>query len=393
MPTLPPGTPPPGLYGNGRPSRLMAGLERITSWYVPLAGRRGTDRPRPARSERPGELEVVGREFAAPDVVALRLAAPDGASLPRWQPGAHIDLDLPSGRRRQYSLCGDPADPSAYRIAVRLIPGGQGGSAEVHRELTEGARVRVAGPRNAFPFAREQRVLLLAGGIGITPVLPMAHEAARRGLDWTLVHTGRSRASLPFAEETEALARRHPGRVVVLADDEDGRPDAAALLARAPEGAAVYCCGPAPMLDAVRRAFPAGAAAGLHFERFTAAPIVDGRPFTLLLRDGRRLPVPADRSALDVLRSAEPATAYSCRQGFCGVCKVRVLSGAVDHRDRRLTPAEREAGDMLVCVSRAEEGTLLALDAPAPGVVPAPAVPSAAATAPAVTDEGETPLP
>jgi ferredoxin-NADP reductase len=365
----------------------MAGLDRITSWYFPLTARRRY-RPRPPEADRPGELLVVGRESVAPDVVALRLAAPDGAPLPRWQPGAHLDLDLPSGRRRQYSLCGDPADLSAYRIAVRLIPDGEGGSAEVHRDLTEGSRVRVAGPRNAFPFAREERVLLLAGGIGITPLLPMAHEAAHRGLDWTLVHTGRSRASLPFAEEIDALARRHPGRVVVLADDEDGRPDAAGLLARAPEGSAVYCCGPAPMLDAVRRAFADSGATGLHFERFTTPPIVDGKPFTLRLRDGRDLPVPADRSALDVLRAAEPATAYSCRQGFCGVCEVRVLSGAVDHRDRRLTPAERDAGGMLVCVSRAAGGAVLELDVPAPGVLPVPAV-----VPPAATDEGEAPRP
>jgi ferredoxin-NADP reductase len=205
-------------------------------------------------------------------------------------------------------------------------------------------------------------VLLIAGGIGVTPILPMVREAAWRGLDWTFLHTGRTRASLPFAEETALLARRHPGRVEVLADDEDGVPDAAALLARAPRGAAVYCCGPAPMLDALRRAFPESPAGALHFERFTTAPIVDGKPFTLRLRDGRELPVPADRSALDVLRDADPTTAYSCKQGFCGVCRLRVRSGTVDHRDHRLTDDQRAAGDMLVCVSRADDGACLELD-------------------------------
>ncbi|MET7271001.1 PDR/VanB family oxidoreductase [Streptomyces flaveolus] len=354
-------TPPPDLFGRPRPDRFITGLERFASWYLPLTTRKDRLR-RSTVAERPAELVVAGRRFVAPDVLALRLVAPDGGMLPRWQPGAHLDLDLPSGRCRQYSLCGDPADRYAYRIAVRLIPDGGGGSAEVHRELTVGGRVAVAGPRNAFPFAREDRVLFLAGGIGITPILPMAREAAWRGLDWTLVHTGRSRASLPFAGEIDVLARRHPGRAVILADDEGGVPDAAGLLARAPEGAAVYCCGPAPMLDAVQRAFPDSPAAALHFERFTAPPVVDGKPFTLRLRDGRELAVPADRSALEVLRAADPTTPYSCRQGFCGVCKLRVLSGPVDHRDHRLTEAQRTAGEMLVCVSRADEGACLELD-------------------------------
>jgi ferredoxin-NADP reductase len=361
MPKLSRQTPPPDLFGRDRPDRFMAGLDLFSSWYIPLATRKDR-RPRPPEDRRPREVTIARREFVAPDVVALRLVAPDGGMLPQWQPGAHLDLDLPSGRRRQYSLCVDPADRYAYRIAVRLIPDGGGGSAEVHRELTEGSRVAVAGPRNAFPFAREQRVLLVAGGIGVTPVLPMVREAAWRGLDWTFVHTGRTRDSLPFAEEIATLARRHPGRVEILTDDEGGVPDAAELLARGPEGAAVYCCGPAPMLDALRRAFPDSTATALHFERFAAPPIADGKPFTLRLRDGRELPVPADRSALDVLRAAEPATAYSCRQGFCGVCRLRVLSGPVDHRDHRLTDAQRAAGDMLVCVSRADDGACLELD-------------------------------
>ncbi|MEV6106628.1 PDR/VanB family oxidoreductase [Streptomyces sp. NPDC051940] len=352
---------PPDLYGRTRPDRFLSSLDRFASWYIPLATRKGARRPR-TRDDRPRELTVAARREVADDVVSLRLTAADGRMLPRWQPGAHLDLRLPSGRLRQYSLCGDPADRHAYRIAVRLLPDGDGGSAEVHAELTEGRRVGVAGPRNAFPFAGDDRVLLLAGGIGITPVLPMAYEAARRGLDFTLVHTGRTRASLPFADEVGRLARRRTGRVVVRTDDEHGVPDAAGLLSLAPEGAAVYACGPAPMLDALQRAFPASGASALHFERFSAAPVVDGKPFTLRLRDGRELAVPADRSALDVLRDAEPATPYSCRQGFCGVCRVRVLAGSVEHRDRRLTDARRTAGDMLVCVSRAQEGACLELD-------------------------------
>ncbi|NKI42690.1 PDR/VanB family oxidoreductase [Streptomyces physcomitrii] len=355
--------PPPDLYGRPRPDRYLQALDWLASKYVPLftgKDRYGT-RPRPPETH-PQELTVVSREPVADDVVSLRLATGDRRLLPRWQPGAHLDLILPSGRRRQYSLCGDPADRYAYRIAVRLLPDGQGGSAEVHRELTAGSTVGIRGPRNAFPFAGDRKVLLLAGGIGLTPVLPMAREAAWRGLDWHLVHTGRSRASLPFAGEVARLAARHPGRVTVLTDDEHGMPSATDLLARAGEGTAVYCCGPVPMLDAVQAAFARSEAKALHFERFSAAPIVDGKPFTLRLRDGRELLVPADRTALEVLRADDPGTPYSCQQGFCGVCKLRVLSGTVDHRDRKLSAQQRADGEMLVCVSRAAEGECLELD-------------------------------
>ncbi|CAM5383262.1 Ferredoxin-NADP reductase OS=Streptomyces violarus OX=67380 GN=FHS41_001805 PE=4 SV=1 [Streptomyces violarus] len=224
-------------------------------------------------------------------------------------------------------------------------------------------RVAVTGPRNAFPFAAEASLLLIAGGIGITPILPMAREAARRGLDWRLVHTGRSRGSMPFAAELAELAAAAPGRVSIRPDDESGVPEAADLLCVSPAAGAVYCCGPAPMIDGVRRAFGGSRASALHFERFAPAPIADGRPFELQLGDtGRVLPVPYDRSALDVLHDALPDLPFSCRQGFCGTCRVRVVHGHVDHRDRRLTATERAAGAMLPCVSRAPEGERLVLD-------------------------------
>ncbi|MCZ7417307.1 MULTISPECIES: PDR/VanB family oxidoreductase [unclassified Streptomyces] len=360
---IPPAQAPPSLFGRRRPDLFLRLLDAFADRYIDLATRKDRYGRRPRPDRPPLRLTVTSREAAADDVVALRLTAADGAPLPPWQPGAHLDLLLPSGRRRQYSLCGDPAERYAYRIAVRRIPDGDGGSREVHDTLTAGTRVTVTGPRNAFPFAADPAVLLLAGGIGITPILPMAREAARRGLDWRLVHCGRTRASLPFRTELAALAERHPGRVELLTDDEDGVPDAAGLLGRAPAGAAVYCCGPGPMLDAVRAAFEPAPATALHVERFAAAPIVDGKPFSLRLRhSGTVLPVPADRSALDVLRENDPGTPYSCRQGFCGVCRLRVVSGTVDHRDRKLGPAERADGDMLVCVSRAPEGECLELD-------------------------------
>jgi len=348
---------------------MMRALTAFAESYAVATARRAAKHPRRHPDSAAGDEStalslVVADRRQNDDVAVLRLESPDQRPLPPWQAGSHLDLDLPSGRRRQYSLCGDPGDRRGYTIAVRRIDGGDGGSTEVHTTLQPGSEVRVSVPRNAFPFAADPAVLLIAGGIGITPILPMAREAERLGLDWQLVYTGRTRASLPLAAEVAAL---DPERVDARTDEEHGVPDAAELLRRAPRGAAVYCCGPGPLLDAVRAAFDTAAAEGrltaLHFERFAPAPIRDGRPFELqLARSGAVLPVPADRSALDVLRERDPAVPYSCRQGFCGVCRQRVLRGSVDHRDRRLGDGERADGEMLVCVSRAPEGERLVLD-------------------------------
>jgi ferredoxin len=169
----------------------------------------------------------------------------------------------------------------------------------------------------------------------------MVRMAARRGADWRLVYTGRSRASMPFLDELAALPTTD--RVRVLAAETV--PDIADLLADAPSGASLYCCGPTPMIDAVRREWTGP----LHFERFSPPPVVDGKPFELQLgAGGPVVPVAADESALEALRRARPGSAYSCRQGFCGTCRVGVLAGAVDHQGAAVSD-----GSMLVCVSRA----------------------------------------
>ncbi len=328
--------------------RVLDVLSRGMEWL-----HRNSRRHRPPipHVSRDIPLVVADVRAEADDVVSLRLVAPDGAPLPAWHPGAHLDVLLPSGRLRQYSLCGDPGDHRSYRIAVRRIADGGGGSREIHDEIRTGGRITARGPRNAFPFVTAPRYLFVAGGIGITPILPMARLAAARGADWRLVHTGRTPESLPFSDELRAL---DPDRVWIRPDTEYGIPASGAdLLEQAPEDAVVYCCGPIPMITAVRLAMPGARASALHWERFSAPPVVDGRPFTVeLARTGRVLRVPADRSTLEVIADQVPGTAYSCRQGFCGTCRVRVLSGQVDHRDRVLTDAER-GEHMTICVSRA----------------------------------------
>jgi ferredoxin-NADP reductase len=337
----------------------MRGLNLIVSTYERLS-RLDNRRPPVRPVDRDLRLVVAETRMRAEDVRSLTLAAPDGTDLPGWRPGAHLDVVLPSGKVRQYSLCGDPADRGRYRIAVRRIADGGGGSREVHDVLREGDRITVRGPRNAFPFIPAERYLFLAGGIGITPILPMLRAAARGGADWHFVYCGRSRESMPFLDEIQGdIAGLDPDRVWIRPDTEYGVPVSGAELLDDSPGARVYCCGPVPMINGVRLDLPGRDATSLHFERFSAPPIVDGHEFEVeLAREGRVLRVPADRSALDVVREVKPGVSYSCRQGFCGTCKVRLLGGTPEHRDHALTPTER-TDHMTICVSRAHSDRLV----------------------------------
>ncbi|PGH51994.1 PDR/VanB family oxidoreductase [Streptomyces sp. Ru87] len=316
-------------------------------------------------TEYEAELTVARRETAAEEVAVLTLRHPAGAALPPWEPGAHIDLDLGGGRVRQYSLCGDPADPSRWRIAVLREPAGRGGSAHVHDRLTEGSTVRVRGPRNHFPFAPVPggRCLFVAGGIGITPLLPMAAAADAAGADWRLLYGGRGRASMAFLDE---LAR-YGDRVSVRPQDEYGLLDLDAWLAEPREGTLVYACGPEPLLAAVEErcaaSWPAGA---LRTERFH--PREQGEPARAgafeveLARSGKTVTVPPDRSVLQAVEEAGVTVLSSCQEGTCGTCETNVLEGEPDHRDSLLTEDERAAGEtMMICVSRSR-GPRLVLD-------------------------------
>ncbi|WP_330253532.1 PDR/VanB family oxidoreductase [Nocardia sp. NBC_00565] len=355
---------PADLFGKRDQDRAVRVLDAVASArlrWTTIINRRDLS---PRADDHRLALVVTGRRIEAhdQDVVSLRLESPDARELPPWRPGAHLDLELPSGRLRQYSLCGDPADTRAYRVAVRRIPDGGGGSMEVHDELPVGTSIVVRGPRNAFPFAvpghgsPAARLHFIAGGIGITPILPMARLALRLGIDWSMVYTGRSRDTIPFLDEIAAFG----DRVTVRTDDEHGLPAAAALLAGVTADTAVYCCGPVPMTTAVADSVREIPGVELHSERFSPPPIVNGVPFEIeFAATGEVVEVPADKSALETILASRPDRPYSCRQGFCRTCKVRVLSGEPDHRETVLTAADHEAGDMLVCVSRSKGGRLV----------------------------------
>lgn len=339
-----------------KPDRIMAAYRRLIPGYAALTGRsRRTD---PDASDRTLRMIVARKKTEATDVVSLRLEPVDARILLAWHPGAHLDLVLPSGRIRQYSLCGDPVDRCGYEIAVRRIPDGGGGSAEIHDDLTEGATVSVREPRNAFPFAHPalalaniSNVVFVAGGIGITPILPMVRAAATTGVNWHLTYFGRRPESLPFLDQLTTFDER---RIRILTSATTGRPDAETLLSHARAGSAIYYCGPPSLISAVHEVFATTGAAGLHYERFAPPPVTGGRPFDVhLARTGDTLPIPADRTALAVAREKVPGVAYSCQQGFCGTCRVRVLRGHIERRGQ--SPFLADPDTMLLCSDRASD--------------------------------------
>ncbi|MFC8435107.1 PDR/VanB family oxidoreductase [Streptomyces sp. NPDC057253] len=303
-------------------------------------------------------LTVAARTLVADGVVCLTLRRPDGGLLPAWTPGAHIDvlLDGEAGDLvRQYSLCGNPADRDTWQIAVLREPQGRGGSAHVHDRLHEGAAVRVRGPRNNFPLRAAARHLFIAGGVGITPILPMVEAAEAAGADWSLLYGGRTRTSMAFLDRLAP----HGDRVLVRPQDEYGLLDLATHLGVPKEGTLVHACGPEPLLRAVQEQCAGWPPGTLGVERFAPVPTADGDAATTtafeleLARSGLTLTVRPDRSVLETVEEAGVDVDFSCREGTCGTCETDVLEGTPDHRDSLLTEDERAAGDtMLICVSR-----------------------------------------
>ncbi|MFD7389635.1 PDR/VanB family oxidoreductase [Streptomyces sp. NPDC059852] len=302
------------------------------------------------------ELVVERTAFAADGVRALLLRHPLGEPLPVWEPGAHVDLLLGSGLERQYSLCGDPADRTRWRIGVLREPAGRGGSAHVHERLRPGATVRVRGPRNHFRLEPARAYRFVAGGIGITPILPMLAAAEAAGADWGLLYGGRTRRSMAFTAELAAYG----GRVTLVPEDECGLLDLGPVLDGLPEGTLVYCCGPGPLLDAVEERCPPSA---LRVERFQPKEQLrkeEGEFVVELARSGLTVTVGPGVSVLDAVRAAGVEVLYSCTEGTCGTCETDVLDGTPDHRDSVLTAAEQASGEtMMICVSRCRGPRLL----------------------------------
>jgi ferredoxin-NADP reductase len=320
-----------------------------------------TNEWRRMNSEAEFDVVVVRKEKIADDAVSLTLRT-SARPLPTWSPGAHVDVVLPSKKVRQFSLCGDPEAHDEWRLGVLREQSGRGGSAYVFDELAEGDRLTVRGPRNHFALAPAPDYLFIAGGIGITPILPMLREATRAGARWRLWYGGRRSSSMAFVDELADYG----DRVRLWPQDERGLLPLDELLADRGGCTLVYCCGPAPLLEAVEQRcvmWPPGA---LHVERFTpavTAQAVDDQPFEVeLARSRKTLKVLPGTSILQAVEASGVFVLSSCQEGTCGTCETEVLEGTPDHRDSVLTDAERAVGDvMMICVSRSK-GSRLVLD-------------------------------
>jgi ferredoxin-NADP reductase len=308
----------------------------------------------------PDGLQLVVRQLsrAADGVVTLVLADPDGRELPAWEPGAHIDVCMPSVTR-QYSLCGDPGQRGSYRVGVLLEPHSRGGSRFIHEELCAEQLLTVRPPRNHFALVDAPAYLFVAGGIGITPLLPMLAEVERAGRAWRLVYGGRHRPSMAFLDELAAYG----DKVVLRPQDEYGLLDLDQVL-DVPDDTHVYCCGPEPLVTAVEERLTLRSPERLHVERFSPRTPAEAEPrnaFEVHCQgSGVTVTVPADGSMLDALLGAGIDMNYDCREGTCGTCELEVLEGEADHRDSILSAQEREAGEIIFpCVSRARSGRLV----------------------------------
>jgi ferredoxin-NADP reductase len=312
------------------------------------------------------QVKVTQLKREAEGILGIELQAENGAMLVPFKPGAHIDVHLPDGLARQYSLCNDAVETDRYRLGVSLSTTSRGGSSYLHTSLREGDMLTISEPRSLFglsPVAASHR--FIAGGIGITPILSMIRWCVRHSVPWHLHYCVRSRTCAAYLDELRAFG----DHVHVHANDEiAGRiPDIQALISDVKAGEHVYCCGPDGLMDAVLHH---GRQCGipresLHFERFTASPprIADSseRAFTVVLaKQGLRCVVSPNESILESLERQGVCPPFSCRQGLCRSCEVEVLSGEVEHRDYVLSEHEQMANrSLMICVSRAKSDELV----------------------------------
>ena len=322
-----------------------------------------------AVASKPELIEVVVEQTLArtPRITSFALRRSDGAALPPFSAGSHVELHLPNGLVRSYSLYNDPAERDVYRIAVLRESAGTGGSAWIHEQLGDGMALRITPPVNRFEIDEGgDEHILIAGGVGITPIRSMAHQLTALGLPFRLYYCARRAAEAAFVDE---LSAHFGDRVTMHYDGGEAKRtiDLPGLLSDRVPGSHVYVCGPRGLIEATRAAAREWPRGTVHFELFgtgTAAgtQVHDDRPFDVRLkRRGTELHVPADRSLLDALADAGVIVTAVCREGFCGTCTTRYAAGSVDHRDGVLDDEERRSA-LQVCVSRGRAGETLVLD-------------------------------
>lgn len=315
-------------------------------------------------SEEKLKVVVQRREIQGHGVLVLDLVAPQGGQLPPFEAGAHVDLHLGEGLVRQYSLCGDPAEREVYRLGILKDPGSRGGSLAAHECLQEGREVVIGLPRNHFPLvAGEHHSILIGGGIGITPMIAMAHALHAAGKSFELHYCGRSEAACAFLDELRSGAIA--GKLRTHFDDgaAEQRLDLSVVFGQPAAGAHIYVCGPAGFMDwviaeAQGHAYPSER---VHKEYFQVEADVAGKAFDVVTkRSGKRITVGERESIVDALAKVGIKVKVSCEQGICGTCLCGVIDGEPEHRDVFLTEDEREDNDQIIlCCSRAKSDVLV----------------------------------
>lgn len=307
-------------------------------------------------------MRVDARRALTPTITEFTLTPVEGGALPGFTPGAHVTLETPSGAMRRYSLVNDGDAPGQYVISVKREDESRGGSASMHDDATEGTELNVEPPENDFPMSEAPKYLLIAGGIGITPIYAMANALEAQGKDFGIIYCTRSEEETAYLDE---LSEKFGDRIQVHHDDGD--PEKVYDFwdhFEEPQKMNVYCCGPKPLMEeieAISGHWPEGR---VNFEDFKPVDVVraDDAPFEVELKQsGKTLTIPDDRSILETLRDAGFATVSSCESGTCGTCKTRLLGGEPDHRDMVLMDDEKD-DYVMICVSRAEPGGRLVLD-------------------------------
>jgi vanillate O-demethylase ferredoxin subunit len=303
-------------------------------------------------------LRVRSATWEAPNITSYELRPLEGGELPAFTAGAHIDLTLPNGLIRSYSLVNPQAERHRYVIAVQKDRASRGGSKWVHENFRPGDILTVNGPRNNFALNEAAgKSIFIAGGIGITPIISMTERLSALKRDWELVYCARKRSDAAFVDSLK-------GNVRFNFDEEPGGKmlDIAAVVRAAPADAHFYCCGPLPMLNAFEAATAALPRERVHVEYFTAKepPAVGGGFKVVLAKSGKEFNVPPGKTILDTLLDAGLDIPYSCMEGVCGTCETKVLEGTPDHRDLILTEEEHAAGkSMMICCSGSKSETLV----------------------------------
>lgn len=317
----------------------------------------------PTKSPDLIEVCVAGVREAAKDTKIYELRRPDGKPLPAAEPGAHIDVILPNGKQRQYSLTVCEPDPERYFIGVKRDPASRGGSSYMHDEVKAGQTFKIRPPSNHFPLVENApHVALIAGGIGITPIYCMVQRLAALGRSFELHYSCRSRADMAFREELEKFTEAH-----LHFDDESGGKflDIPAIVAAVPKDAHLYCCGPLPMLKAFETATADWPRAQIHVEYFAPKqePAKAGGFVVELAKSGQEFVIPEGKTILQVLLDAGLYVDYSCELGICGLCQTPLLSGRPEHRDAFLTDEQKAANDtvMICCAGALSERLVLDL--------------------------------